>query len=116
MSKTACLKYNTKYNMNEQYKTTEEIDKALKQKKELLAQKEAELNILNIKKESARNFSKDSTDPVILTEAEIDIEVDKLEQDLQKYILSWKQEREELVKLYEQLLKDGDVLPKKENN
>lgn len=102
--------------MNEQYKTTEEIDKVLTQKKELLAQKEAQLGILNKKRERARNFSKDSADPVILTEEEIDIEVEKLEQDLQKYILSWKQEREELVKLYEQLLKKDDILSKKENN
>lgn len=102
--------------MNEQYKTTEEIDKVLTQKKELLAQKEAQLGILNKKKESARSFSKDSADPVILTGEEIDIEVEKLEQNLEKYILSWKQEREELVKLYEQLLKEGDILSKKENN
>lgn len=40
--------------MNEQYKTTEEIDKALKQKKELLAQKEAELGALKNKKEEAK--------------------------------------------------------------
>lgn len=99
--------------MNEQYKTTEEIDKVLTQKKELLAQKEAQLDILNKKKESAGSFSKDSADPVILTEEEIDIEVEKLEQNLEKYILSWKQEREELVKLYEQLLKEGDILSKK---
>lgn len=50
MLKTACWKYNTKYNMNEQHKTTEDIDKVLTQKKALLAQKEAELGLLKNKK------------------------------------------------------------------
>lgn len=40
--------------MNEQYKTTEEIDKVLTQKKELLAQKEAQLGLLKNKKEETR--------------------------------------------------------------
>lgn len=40
--------------MNEQYKTTEEIDKVLTQKKELLAQKEAALSLLKNKKEEIR--------------------------------------------------------------